>query len=176
MAEQKHTLTYEGNISDDLRSFMCSTLKQSMEDNMPEAKRVNKLVGFALELLDNAQRYGNGTKIEFEWTSSGNELTVTVKNLSNMQNAKRLKDTVDHVAKLNSEGLVAEYRTKMLDNKFNESGGAGLGFLQMAKNGAKDIKILIEDAVDGMCICSSTIIASIDGTDGAFNGSAPAQQ
>ncbi len=158
---QKHTLTYEGNISDDLRSFMCSTLKQGMADNMPEATRVTKLIGFALELLDNAQRYGNGAKIEFEWLTNGNNLIVTVKNISNQYNAERLQDTVNHVVSLDADALAAEYKEVMLNNEFNNAGGAGLGFLQMAKNGAKEILIKIEEAANGMCVCSSTIVAQI---------------
>ncbi len=162
--DQRHTLTYDGNISDDLRSFMCSTLKQSMEDNMPEVKRVTKLIGFALELLDNAQRYGDGAKIEFEWHTDGNNLAVTVKNISSLYNARRLSDTVDHVLSLDSDDLTAEYRAVMLNNEFNNAGGAGLGFLQMAKNGAKEIRVKIEDLANGLCVCSSTVIAPIPST------------
>jgi len=156
-----HTMKYEGNISDDLRSFLCTTLKQVTMDNVPAAKRVTRLVSFALELLDNAQRYSTNGTVEFDWQAQGTTLTITVTNKSTQYNAKRLKQAIDHVRTLNHEQIAIEYKNKMLNNEFNEKGGAGLGILQMAKQGATDIQLEITNLGDDDVMCSSTVIAEM---------------
>ncbi len=156
--EKSHHFTYEGNLTDDLRSFMCTTLKQAMSDNEPSVRRITKLVGFAIELLDNAQRYSNGTKVEFEWTAEQNELRIVVKNISTEQNARTLKNQAERISSLDLSEIEAEYRSKLMNSDFNSSGGAGLGLLQIMKNGAKNLRINVEEMKDGAWMCVSSVL------------------
>ncbi len=160
--EKSHHFTYEGNLTDDLRSFMCTTLKQAMSDNEPAAKRITKLVGFAVELLDNAQRYGNGTKVEFEWKTEENELMIIVKNVSTEQNARTLKNQAERISALQITEIEAEYKSKLMNQDFNESGGAGLGLLQIMKNGASNLRINVQEMNNGSWMCVSSVLVPMN--------------
>jgi hypothetical protein len=157
----KHQITYEGNLSDDLRSFMCTTLKQAMSDNIPEARRITKLVGFAIELLDNAQRYGEDMRVQFEWKALDNELVIEVKNIATMENAKRLEEQADRINQLSLTEIESEYKAKLMNSDFNDHGGAGLGLLQIMKNGAQNLRINVQEMNDGVWSCVSSVLVPL---------------
>ncbi len=160
---KQHEITYKGNLSDDLRSFMCTTLKQAMADNRPEQQRITKLVGFAIELLDNAQRYGEGDRVEFEWKTQGNDLIIEVKNVASRENAQRLKEQASWINQLSLNEIVAEYKAILTNSDFNKHGGGGLGLLQIMKNGAEYLRINIQEINEGVwaCMCSILVPLSI---------------
>ncbi len=159
---QHHTLQYEGSITDDLRSFLCTTLRQALQDNLPGAKKATRLVSFALELLDNAQRYGRRGKIELEWEAKDTELIITVTNIASRKNADRLQQVVDHVSSMPLDDVIAEYKKILLNNEFNDHGGGGLGMLQIVKNGARELKVKLQEIEADSIRCSSTVTAQIE--------------
>ncbi len=158
---KSHLVTYQGNLSDDLRSFMCTTLRQAMADNQPSAKKITKLVGFAIELLDNAQRYSPESRVEFEWKTQDNDLIIEVKNMASKENAQRLYEQAARISQLSPSEIISEYKSKLMNSDFNDHGGAGLGLLQIMKNGAENIRINIQDMNDGVWSCVSSILVPL---------------
>lgn len=150
--------TYEGSISEDLNVSLGHSLKTTLELNVPLVTKIQRMVSFALEMLDNSLRYSSDKKVEFHWYAKENDLVITVKNFSSAEDAKKLKRTVEYVSKLNSEQVQEEYMRIMRNEEFNEKGGAGLGILHMTKHGAKKIHVEIEGNDDAVT-CTCQIVA-----------------
>jgi hypothetical protein len=157
----QYSFVYEGQLSNDLNVVFGSLMKNAVQENMPETQRVQRLMSFALEMLDNALRYSPSRRVVFQWMAEGDKLKITVENDASMEDAERLKRTADHIRQLSPEEINEEYKRIMRNSEFNAKGGAGLGLLHMTKHGATSIDVNVVPAQENLAICSSTLTTSI---------------
>jgi hypothetical protein len=70
----------------------------------------------------------------------GNHYMISSSNLLNIQAIPSLKDKLDHLNNLDKEGLKNYYKETITNGVFTNTGGAGLGLIEMAKISGKRIK------------------------------------
>jgi hypothetical protein len=157
----KYYFNYEGVISEDLNVSIGQALKASLETNIPMANRIQRMITFALEMLDNALRYSTDKTVNFEWHAKEDQLMIRIKNFSNVKDAEKLQQTVRHVNSLSREEVYEEYLKVMKNEEFNEKGGAGLGILHLSKLGAQRIAVQLEGSND-LVKCTCEIVAPIE--------------
>lgn len=158
----QYSFVYEGQLSNDLNVVFGNLMKNAVQENMPETQRVQRLMSFALEMLDNALRYSPSRRVVFQWSAEGDQLKIMVENDASIEDAERLKKTADLIRTLSPEEINNEYKRVMRNEQFNAKGGAGLGLLHMTKHGATSIDVNVVPAVgEQLAICSSTLTTSI---------------
>ena len=151
---------YKGIVNDEIRTQLQDFLQSVAISNKLTTAGLKRILCFALELLDNAQRYAIGN-VTFDWASSGSQLIITLSNKAKITDANRLRTIVDRIKTMSSEQIDAEYKDQLINGQFGVSGGAGLGYLQMARKGARDMEIELIDSPDGFNLCISKIATDI---------------
>ena len=161
---EKSLLDYKGNLTSEVRVQLLDLLHCIAQCNLGERKDLKKLVGIALELLDNAQRYNAGKEVEFRWYIEGSVLVVAISNRASRANAERLLDAVSSIERMNPEQIALAFRKQLTNEQFGEAGGAGLGILQIAKKIGKNITAEVTPVKMDEFICTSQVSADL-GTD-----------
>jgi hypothetical protein len=102
-----------------------------------------KMISIMIEALENVTKYTdpllcNGEK-DSEFcpscmiTRNTSKIELITKNPVRNEEVGPLKERIDNVNKQNSEELKELYRATITNGEFTSKGGAGLGFIEMAK-------------------------------------------
>jgi Family of unknown function (DUF6272) len=153
---KKSKVHYDGIVDDEIRSQLQDFLQSVATSNKLTAAGLKRILCFALELLDNAQRYAIG-QVSFDWSSDDSQLIITLRNEAKSADANRLKTIVDRIKTMSAEEIDKEYKEQLINGQF----GAGLGYLQMARKGAKDMEIELLDSPNGYNLCISKIATNL---------------
>ncbi|MGV3636904.1 MAG: DUF6272 family protein [Flavobacteriales bacterium] len=157
----KNLLEYKGQLTSEVRIQLLDLLNCIALFNLGQRSDLKKLVGIALELLDNAQRYNASNDVDFQWRIQDDTLIVRISNTANQSDAQRLVDCVRTISQMNEEQLTAAFKDQMLNQGFGEKGGAGLGMLQIARKGGRRITADIEPASNDLFRCTSQVTTSL---------------
>ncbi|MGV9012036.1 MAG: DUF6272 family protein [Flavobacteriales bacterium] len=162
MAElEKSLLDYKGVLSSDVRVQLLDLLHCIAHDNLGRRNDLKRLVGIALELLDNAQRYNVSKDVEFRWHVESYNLVVTIRNRANRTDAERLMEAVHAIQRMNPEEIALAFKRQLTDDGFGEKGGAGLGMLHIAKKIGNNITANVEHLNINEYLCTSQVVASL---------------
>ncbi|MBL7950888.1 MAG: hypothetical protein JNM62_04155 [Flavobacteriales bacterium] len=154
---EKSLLEYKGQLTSEVRVQLLDLLKCIALCNLGQRNDLKKLVGIALELLDNAQRYNASEDVDFRWHVENTQLVVTIRNKANRQDAERLVESVETIAAMTPEAVTEAFKKQLLNEGFGEKGGAGLGMLQIARKVGRNIKAEIQAAGSNEFICTSVV-------------------
>ncbi len=157
----KNLVQYAGQLSSEVRIQLLDLLKAVSLANLGERNDLKRLCGIALELLDNAQRYGNSRDVSFEWRIEGQSLVITIKNHAARVDAERLMKTVESINAMSAEQVTAAFRAQLTNEQFGEKGGAGLGILQIAKRTGGQLNAHIEQVSSEEFLCTSRVAAPL---------------
>lgn len=157
-------LEYKGLLTSEVRIQLLEMLQCMALYNLGPRTDLKKLVGVALELLDNAQRYNTSDDIDFRWHIEQGTLVIRITNKASRHNAQRLIETVDHISRMNKEEIIAEFKRQLTNEHYGDHGGAGLGMLQIARKAGRNISAKIEPTVKDEYFCTSEIITRLDQT------------
>ncbi|MCC6840202.1 MAG: ATP-binding protein [Flavobacteriales bacterium] len=157
----KSLLDYQGQLSSEVRIQLISLLQCIALCNLGPRNDLKKLVGVALELLDNAQRYNVGSDVDFAWHIAGGELVVRVTNRAIGTDAERLLKSVGEIARMSPEEITKAFRRQLTEEGYGEKGGAGLGMLQIARKVGNSIRAYAEPETNGVYLCRSEVSAPL---------------
>lgn len=158
---EKSLLEYQGNLTSDVRLQLLDLLHCIALSNLGKRTDLKKLVGIALELLDNAQRYNSGPEVDFRWRIESSTLVVTICNRANRTDAERLMEAVRSIQSMTHEQIVLAFRHQLTNDGFGAKGGAGLGMLQIAKKIGKNITAQVTPVKHDEFICMSQVSAEL---------------
>jgi hypothetical protein len=154
---EKNILEYKGQLSSEVRIQLIDLLQCIALCNLGPRSDLKKLVGIALELLDNAERYNSSTDVDFVWHIVEEQLIVTIRNKAKSADAHRLKQAVSKIAAMSPEEITDAFKRQMTEEGYGEKGGAGLGMLQIARRVGKNIRAEISPLHSDEFLCTSTV-------------------
>ncbi|MBS1569047.1 MAG: hypothetical protein JST45_06335 [Bacteroidetes bacterium] len=160
----KNLLEYQGQLSSEVRVQLITLLQCIALYNLGKRSDLKRLVGIALELLDNAQRYNVGSDVDFTWHIANGELIVQVTNRAVGTDAERLLKSVADIARMTPEEVNAAFKQQLQEEGFGDKGGAGLGMLQIARKSGNQIRAFAEPVDKDLFICRSEVSASLERT------------
>ena len=158
---EKSLLEYKGNLTSDVRVQLLDLLHCIALCNLGRRSDLKKLVGIALELLDNAQRYNVGPDVEFRWYIDGSTLVVSIRNRASRADAERLMEAVRTIERMSHEQIVLAFKKQLTSDGFGAKGGAGLGMLQIAKKIGKNITADVKPLKLDEFLCTSQVSADL---------------
>jgi len=159
---KKNLLQYEGELSGEVRVQLIDLLQCIALSNLGQRSDLKKLVGIALELLDNAHRYNASTDVVFRWNIVGGELVVTITNTASQQDADRLASAVHSVQRMSAEEIAAAYKQQMTTEGFGEKGGAGLGILQIARKVGNKLAVSLTPMQPDRVVCNTIVTTQLE--------------
>lgn len=157
----KNLLEYKGQYSGEVRVQLIDLLRCIAQLNLGPRRDLKKLIGVALELLDNAQRYNAGTEVDFQWRIEDDQLIVTIRNVAAEHDARRLLEAVEKIKRMSPDEIGDAFQRQMTTEGFGEKGGAGLGILQIAKRVGNTISARIEPISADAYLCTSIVTAEL---------------
>jgi len=144
--ENNIILTFKGALSQEILVEMGDILRTKLILD----KQIKKIFAVFVEMAQNIMHYSAerdfSEKEQKEigvgivlFTQNKSQYFITSGNLVNSSICERLKLKLDRVNELDSEGLKQLYKEQLTKPQENESRGAGLGFIDMARKSSNKI-------------------------------------
>jgi hypothetical protein len=148
-------LIYEGEINHEIMKVFTSLTENELKgEEFPGQKKVFNIM---VESLQNISKHSDcieGTKKEnigrgiFLISNNEKELSIITGNTVNNDKRDFLTEKLTHINSLNKEELKAFYKTSLKESKISDKGGAGLGFIDIAKKTQNKLEFEFHDIND----------------------------
>ena len=151
----KSILSYRGPLSFSTIEWLLSEFKVHAQDYDISFKTYKKMISVMIEALENITKYCdpllcNGEGIPGFYPSchiSCNDLVIEME-ASNPVKKYEVRPLRNHIDKVNSHDsleLKELYKSTITNGKFSAQGGAGLGFIEMAKTTGSKLEYAFEN-------------------------------
>jgi len=142
LGNYKVQLVYEGEITHQITKAFTSLTETNMqieaEANSTQKKVFHVMVeslqniGKHADSLDGKESAKDGRGV-FVLCKNDNEFTITTGNIVKSDNVKSMTDAIEKVNSLDKDGLKQLYKHQIKEGRLSNKGGAGLGFIDIAK-------------------------------------------
>jgi len=152
----KSILSYQGPLSFSTIDWLLSEFKLAAEDHDLSFKTYKKMISLMIEALENVTKYaiqvncnGKSTSPEFcpscQIRRNGKHIELITRNPVRKKDVAPLQIRIDNVNKQSQEELKELYKTTITNGEFSPHGGAGLGFIEMAKTSGNKLEYAFEN-------------------------------
>ena len=151
----KSILSYQGPLSFSTIDWLLSEFKVHAQDYDISFKTYKKMISVMIEALENITKYSAPVVCNGERTPgfcpscriSCNDSVIEMEasNPVKIQEVKLLRKLIDKVNSHDSLALKELYRSTITNGKFSAKGGAGLGFIEMAKTTGSKLEYAFEN-------------------------------
>ena len=146
----KSILSYRGPLSFSTIDWLLSEFKMAAHDHDLSFKTYKKMISIMIEALENVTKYSDqfhcngdeksGFCPSCQISRNTSNIELTTENLVKNEDVNPLRARIDAVNKRNKEELKELYRTTITNGEFTSKGGAGLGFIEMAKTAGNKLE------------------------------------
>ena len=168
MKRNNINLAYEGEITHEITKAFTSLTENNMIRDEDYSSVQKKVFHVMVECLQNISKHADN---QFNFVSSKDgrgiflvskddkEYNVTTGNVVKNEKIEELREMLEHINRLSREELNKLYKLKIREGRLSEKGGAGLGFIDIArKTGQKLIYSFIKiDDEKSFFVLTSTI-------------------
>jgi glucose-6-phosphate isomerase len=142
MKNNNINLAYEGEITHQITKAFTSLTESNLIKDEEENTVQKKVFHVMVECLQNISKHAenrnsivtskDGRGI-FMISKDETEYSVTTGNIINADKVKKLQGILENINSLDQEGLKTLYKKQMREGRLSERGGAGLGFIDIAR-------------------------------------------
>jgi hypothetical protein len=168
MKRNNINLAYEGEITHQITKAFTSLTENNMIRDEDYSSVQKKVFHVMVECLQNISKHADN---QFNYISSKDgrgiflvskdetEYNVTTGNVVKNEKIDELKQMLEHINQLDKQELNKLYKQKIKEGRLSEKGGAGLGFIDIArKTGQKLVYSFIKiDEEKSFFVLTSTI-------------------
>lgn len=152
----KSILSYQGPLSFSTIDLLLSEFKLAAENHDLSFKTYKKMISLMIEALENVTKYANQVKCNGKSTSpefcpfcqisrNAKHIELITRNPVKKKDVAPLRIRIDNVNKQNQDELKELYKTTITNGEFTPHGGAGLGFIEMAKTSGNKLEYAFEN-------------------------------
>lgn len=152
---RKAILSYQGPLTFSTIAWLVSEFKMAAQDNALSYRSYKKMISVMIEALENVSRYCSRPDHDtwvmetyppsFQISLIDGMVELFTRNPVRKKDGGAVRDQIDHVNSHQGVALRKLYRTTMSNGKFTESGGAGLGFIEMARRSGGTLEYSFEE-------------------------------
>ena len=152
---RKSILSYQGPLSFSTIDWLLSEFKMAAQDHDLSFKTYKKMISVMIEALENISKYSDQFKCNGERTSgfcpslqisvNDSEIEMETTNPVKKKDVSPLRSRIDKVNSQDSAALKELYRSIITNGEFSAKGGAGLGFIEMAKTTGSKLEYAFEN-------------------------------
>ena len=142
MKAQEVNLVYEGEITHQItKAFTSLTESKMLKEEEPNSVQ-KKVFHVMVECLQNISKHADGHMVDattkegrgiFMVSKGENEYNVTTGNTIPTHKIAELKEMLENINSLDKVGLKKLYKQQIREGRLSEKGGAGLGYIDIAK-------------------------------------------
>jgi hypothetical protein len=125
------------------------------QDHDLSFKAYKKMISIMIEALENITKYSDQFQCSDDNSSdycpccfinrNGSVIELITQNPVRVQDVDPLKEKIDHVNSRDRDELKDLYKTIITNGEFTPKGGAGLGFIEMAKTAGNKLEYSFKD-------------------------------
>ncbi len=148
MREQNLILVYEGEFTQEITKSVLAMAERNMDSMGEESTTKRKVFNVMVECLQNIVKHGESYESGegFEYNAvfmigkKGEEYIIASGNPLYNEGIEGLSQRLDKVNSLDKEGLKQLYKDIIKNTSISEKGGAGLGFVDMARKSGQKLE------------------------------------
>ncbi len=156
MQANEINLVYEGVVTQEITKTFTSMTEKNMEKAEESSKVQRRVFNVMVECLQNISKHADPITGEEDEEHRGIVLVshgeacynVITGNVVKREKMAGLKSTLEHINSLDKEGLSAAYKQQIMEGRISEKGGAGLGFIDIAKKSGNKIAYQFKELND----------------------------
>ncbi|WP_430812718.1 MULTISPECIES: SiaB family protein kinase [unclassified Carboxylicivirga] len=140
MKTNEINLVYEGEVTQEITKTFTSLTERSLEKSQESNTVQRKVFNVMVECLQNISKHADSLDEEEDgrrgivMVSHGeSSYNIITGNVIKNEKVPELKASLEHVNSLDKKGLSELYKKQMREGRISEKGGAGLGFIDIAK-------------------------------------------
>ena len=151
----KSILSYRGPLSFSTIDWLLSEFKVAVQEHDISFKTYKKMISVMIEALENATKYTdqvlcNGEQQPdfcpaFKISCNDSVIQMEASNPVKKEEVSPLRDRIDSVNSHDSNALKELYKSTITNGEFSSRGGAGLGFIEMAKTSGSKLEYAFRD-------------------------------
>jgi hypothetical protein len=154
LSEHNLILAYEGEFTQEITKSILAMVERNMdstgEDSTIKRKVFNVMVESLQNIVKHADNHGNTSHAAVFMVGKQKErYTIISGNSMDNKNIDLVKGKIDTVNDLDKDGLKAYYKEIIKNTKISEKGGAGLGFVDMARKSGQKLVYDFQDMGSG---------------------------
>lgn len=162
MLRQNLILVYEGEFTQEITKSVLAMAERNMDAFGEEASIKRKVFNVMVECLQNickhaesydTESYGKNSAI-FMIGKHNNEYIITSGNAIPQDRVEDLSARLAHINSLDKEGLKDLYKEIIKNGELSSKGGAGLGFIDMARKSGQKLRYDFEPINDALSFFS----------------------
>lgn len=145
MLAQNLILVYEGDFTQDITNTVLSMTRKNLETDGEENTIKKKVFNIMVECLQNIAKHASNSDSDtrsaiFMIGKIDGDYIITTGNAIQKEAADALEKKLDHINELDKDGLKALYKETRLNSALSDKGGAGLGFIDIARKSGNKLK------------------------------------
>jgi hypothetical protein len=148
MLQQKLILVYEGEFTQEITKSVLAMAERNMESVGEELNIKRKVFNVMVECLQNICKHADDISLEESLKNSAifmigkhaNEYIITSGNPIANDKISGLSKKLEQINGLDKEGLKALYKEIIKNGDLSDKGGAGLGFVDMARKSGQKLE------------------------------------
>ena len=151
----KSILSYQGPLSFSTIDWLLSEFKMAAQDHDLSFKTYKKMISIMIEALENITKYSDQFPCNGDSTArfcpscqinrNTSSIELITRNPVKKGDVDPLRSRIDNVNNQNRDELKELYKTIITNGEFTAKGGAGLGFIEMAKTTGNKLEYNFEN-------------------------------
>lgn len=169
MVKQKLILVYEGEFTQEITKSVLSMAERNLESLGEEESIKRKVFNVMVECLQNICKHADEAKTTITKDDDGaifmigsdavNYFVMSGNYIKN-ENVDYLKEKLEQINSLDKDGLKQLYKEILSSTSLSEKGGAGLGFVDIARKSGNKLNFHFEPTSPGFSFfCLKTVIS-----------------
>lgn len=148
MMSEKLILVYQGDFTQETTKSILAMAERNIDSSGEDASIKRKVFNVMVEALQNIVKHSDelidgdlhSHAAIFLIGRQNNRYTIMSGNPVRKENVERLNKTLDHINSLDRDGLKELYKDIIKNTTISEKGGAGLGFVDMARKSGERLE------------------------------------
>lgn len=153
MLEQNLILVYEGEFTQEITKSVLAMAERNMDSSGEESSIKRKVFNVMVECLQNIVKHADEVEHNhsaiFMIGKQEDEYIIASGNPTRSATAGPLKAKLDQINSLDKDGLKTLYKDIIKNTEISDKGGAGLGFVDMARKSGRKLEYEFLDMDNG---------------------------
>ena len=170
MMSQKLILVYQGDFTQESTKSILAMAERNLDSSGEEGNIKRKVFNVMVEALQNIVKHSDEL-VEGQMRSHAaifligkeeNRYTIMSGNPIRKSNVASLEQKLNHINSLDKEGLKELYKEIIKNTTISEKGGAGLGFVDMARKSGEKLSFDFPEMSADYCFFCLTVHVACD--------------
>ena len=163
MRDKKIILVYEGEFTQEITKSVLAMTERNLDSMGEESGIKKKVFKVVVECLQNIVKHADENIADYSDAvfmigKSDDDYAIISGNYVELSDVKELEGKIKQINDLDADGLKALYKEVIRGGSLSDKGGAGLGFIDMARKSGNKLEYSFNEVDNHSFFCLKTKI------------------